>query len=56
MIIKIFKISTMEMWTLRGKDTLIDFIEKETNMIVPKKLTIKQLIKYLPVECYHYIE
>lgn len=55
MIIRIFKISTMEMWTLNNKHALVDFIEKETNILVTTKLTIRQLIKYLPVENYHII-
>ena len=52
MIIKIFKISTAELWTIKNKNKLIDFIEQETGTIAPRKLTIKQLIKYLPVENY----
>lgn len=52
MIIKIFKVSTAEMWTLKNKKRLIWFIEKETNSLIPKTLTISQLIKYLPVEDY----
>ena len=46
----------MEMWTLKNKQALIDFIEMETNMLMSKKFTIKQLIKYLPVENYHYVK
>jgi hypothetical protein len=56
MVIKIFKISTMELWTLKNKDALVDFIEQETDMIVSKTFTIKQLIEYLPIENYHYIK
>ena len=56
MVIKIFKISTMEMWILTNKSGLIDFIEMEMNMLLPKTLTISQLIKYLPVEKYHHIK
>ena len=56
MIIKIFKIPTMEMWILKNKSCLIDFIEMETNMLLPKTLTINQLINYLPVEIYHHIK
>ena len=40
MVIKIFKISTMEMWILTNKSGLIDFIEMEMNMLLPKTLTI----------------
>lgn len=46
----------MELWTLRNKEALIDFIEQEMNMMVSKKFTIKQLIKYLPIENYHNIK
>ena len=53
MIIRIFKISTMEMWTLSNKQALIIFIKRETGIDVPQQLTIKQLIRYLPIENYH---
>ena len=52
MIIKIFKVSTAEMWTLRNKNRLMHFIETETGTLVPNRLTIDQLVKYLPVEDY----
>lgn len=52
MIVKIFKVSTAEMWKLRNKQALISFIEKETGILVSTKLTITQLVKYLPVEDY----
>lgn len=52
MIIKIFKVSTEEMWTLQNKKRLILFIEKETGMLVPERLNINQIVKYLPVEDY----
>lgn len=52
MITKIFKVSTAEMWTLRNKQRLILFVERETGSLVSNKLTIDQLIKYLPVEDY----
>ena len=53
MIIKIFKISTMEMWILHNKNALIDFIEQEMDLLAPKNLTINELIKWLPVENYY---
>ena len=56
LVIKIFKISTMEMWTLKDKKTLIDFIKMETNITAPTNLTINQLIKYLPIEDYHRVK
>lgn len=52
MVVKIFKVSTSEMWTLKNKRRLICFIEKETGSLVSEKLTINQLVKYLPVEDY----
>lgn len=52
MIVKIFKVSTTEMWTLKNKKRLISFIERETGVFIPRQLTIDQLIKYLPVEDY----
>lgn len=52
MIIKVFKVSTAEMWIMKNKNALIRFIEGETNNYVPCTLTVKQLIKYLPVEDY----
>ena len=56
MIIKIFKISTAEMWTLRNKKSLILFVEKETGTFVSEKLKIEQLVKYLPVEDYYWVK
>lgn len=56
MVVKVFKISTMEMWVLRNKAALIDFIEQETKLILPRRFTITQLIKYLPIEDYHRIK
>ena len=52
MITKIFKIPTQEMWTLRNKQALINFIWQETHRVVSNKLTIKQLVNYLPVDDY----
>lgn len=52
MIIKIFKISTMEMWTIYKKDSLIKLIEQETSVYLSKKFTIDQIIKYLPIDDY----
>lgn len=52
MVIKIFKVSTAEMWTLKNKQRLVLFIEQETGRFVSNKLTIDQLVRYLPVENY----
>ena len=56
MIIKVFKISTMEMWTMRNKKEFVRFIEQETQNYVSTTMTIEQLIKYLPVESYCIVE
>ena len=56
MIIKIFKISTAEMWMLKNKKSLMLFVEKETGMFVSDKLNIEQLVKYLPVENYYWVK
>lgn len=51
-IIKVFKISTAEMWTIRNKKALVKFIEQETESYASERLTIDQLIRYLPIEDY----
>ena len=56
MIIKIFKISTMEMWILRHKKGLIEFIEQEINVIIPNSLTINDMIICLPKENYYRVK
>ena len=53
MVIKIFKISTKEMWTIRNKDGLCEFIRQETGNTLDSKLTIFQLMQYLPKQNYH---
>ena len=52
MVIKIFKISTKEMWTIKNKASLCCFIKQETGIVPDNKLTIFKLMKYLPVENY----
>lgn len=52
MIIRIFKISTMQLATIPNKSFLIQYIEKEIGKYVPTNLTINKLIEYLPVENY----
>ena len=56
MVIKIFKISTKEMWTIRNKDGLCEFINQETGEIPDDKLTIFQLMQYLPKQNYHRVK
>ena len=56
MIIKIFKISTKEMWIMRNKAALCEFINQEIGAIPYDKLTIDKLIKYLPKENYYRVK
>lgn len=56
MVIKIFKISTKEMWTIRNKEALCDFIRQETGSMPDNKLTIFKLIQYLPRENYYRVK
>lgn len=56
MVIKIFKISTKEMWTIRNKEALCDFIHQETGIEPDMKLTIFNLVKYLPRENYYRVK
>lgn len=52
MVIKIFKISTKEMWTMRNKKALCDFIAHEVGIKPDNKLTVFTLMQYLPKENY----
>lgn len=56
MVIKIFKISTKEMWTIGNKEVLCDFIYKETGIKPDKKLTIFKLMQYLPRQNYYRVK
>lgn len=56
MIIKIFKMSTKEMWTIRNKEALCEFIHQETGKTPDNKLTIFKLIQYLPKEKYYRVK
>lgn len=56
MIIKIFKVSTKEMWTIKNKEALCDFIVRETGRRPDNKLTIFKLIQYLPKENYYRVK
>lgn len=53
MIIKIYKLSTRELWTMHNKNALVDFVTNEIGLRPSCSLTIPQLIQYLPVEDYH---
>lgn len=50
---KIFKISTKEMWTIGNKAALCDFIHKETGTRPDSKLAIFNLMQYLPRDKYY---
>lgn len=56
MIIKIFKISTLEMCVIKHKQGLIQYISDEIGIILPHTFTVNQLIKYLPVEEYYRVK
>jgi hypothetical protein len=56
MIIRIFKISTMEMWTLKNKKALVMFIRQEIGVRASADQTINRLIRYLPSENYHMVK
>ena len=46
----------MEMWTMRNKAALHQFVEQETGRFIPDSFTIKQLIGCLPIEDYHRVK
>lgn len=52
MIIKIFKISTREMYTFQNKHELMLFVRKVIGWIPPSSFTINDLVKLLPQENY----
>ena len=56
MTIRIFKISTQEMWTFSSKEELRKFVVRNVLCIPSKNVTVKELIGYLPVEEYCRIE
>jgi hypothetical protein len=56
MIIKIFKIDTLEMCTIYHKKALIKFIKDELGFCLSGSMTVKQLIEYLPVEQYYRVK
>ena len=56
MVIKIFKITTKEMWTIGNKEALCDFIYKETGTKPDNKLTIFKLMQLLPRNNYYRVK
>lgn len=53
MTVKIFKISTKEMYTFKNKYELYSFVKEKTNTFPQFSMTIDQLVRYLPVEDYY---
>lgn len=52
MIIKIFKVSTKELYTFHNKAELLNFIRNTVGIPVFCNVTIPQLLEYLPKENY----
>ena len=52
MIIKIFQVSTKQMYTFRNKMEFYNFVRQVVKYPVFYNATIAQLIKYLPQEEY----
>ncbi len=52
MIIKIFKVSTAEMWTFYNKAALRKYVIQNVLCIPQPNATINELVAYLPVEDY----
>lgn len=52
MIIKIFKLSTQEMWTFYNKQSLRKYVIQNVLCVPSQYATINDLIEYLPVEDY----
>lgn len=53
MIIKIFKIPTKEMYVLKHKKQLLDFIAQETGCYLLNSFTIDHMFKFLPQDVYY---
>jgi hypothetical protein len=56
MIIKIFKIESMELCVIRHKTGLLQFIRDELGLHLAGNMTIKQLMRFLPVEQYYRVK
>lgn len=52
MIIKIFKVSTKEMYTFRNKTELCNFVRQVVQCPIFYNITIDRIIDYLPREEY----
>ena len=52
MIIKIFKVSTAEMWVFNGKHEFRKYVMSNVMCLPSSRATINELMDYLPVEDY----
>lgn len=52
MIIKIFKVSTKEMYTFPNKQSFYEYVRFVSGMPLMNNRTIDELMYYLPVEDY----
>lgn len=52
MIIKIFKVSTAEMWTFKNKKAFRKYVVSNVLCVPPTNATVNELMRYLPVEDY----
>lgn len=52
MIIKVFKVSTKEMWTFYNKKAFREYVVQNVFCIPKYNATINELMGYLPVEDY----
>lgn len=52
MIIKIFKVSTAEMWTFHSKEAFRKYVVSNVLCAPRINATISELMQYLPVEDY----
>lgn len=48
MIIKLFKITTRELWTFSNKEAFRQFVKKETDSFISSNTTIDEMINMLP--------
>jgi hypothetical protein len=52
MIIKVFKVSTAEMWTFCNKEAFRKYVVSNVLCVPKSNATIDELMQYLPVEDY----
>ena len=52
MVIKVFKVSTAEMWTFQSKEALRKYIVANIMCLPRANATVAELMQYLPAEDY----